>query len=78
MTSTTGEMFDPETEPSPPLPDSIHSRSHLQQVLVDSGWTIARLELQILKVPLDRYIREGKTIQAAYMAWRKHVEVASP
>ena len=70
--------FDPETVPPPPLPDNVHSRGHFEQVLKDEGWTLGRLELQILKVPLDRYIREGHKLQDAYMAWRKHVEVATP
>ena len=70
--------FDPETAPPPPRPDTVHSRGHMEQVLKDEGWSIAKLELQILNMSLDRYIREGHKLQDAYMAWRKHVEVATP
>ena len=73
VTSTTGEVFDPETAPPPPLPGTIHSQSHFEQVLKDEGWNVARLELQVLNMALDRYIREGHKLQDAYLAWRKHM-----
>ena len=69
----TDEVFDPETAPPPPVPDTVHSRVHFEQVLKDAGWNVVRLELQVLNMTLDRYIREGHKVQDAYMAWRKHV-----
>ena len=71
------EAFDPETAPPPPLPATIHTRGHFEQVLKDEGWTLARLELQVLHMALDRYIREGHKLQDAYMAWREHVSIPS-
>ena len=66
------EPFDPTTV-TIPLPDTIHTRGHFEQVLVDEGWSFARLELQVLNMSLDRYLREGHKLQDAYLAWKKHV-----
>ena len=68
-----GDTFDPDKEPPPPLPDTVHSRGHMEQVLKDENWSIARLEIDVLKMPLDRYIRDGHKLQDAYIAWRQHV-----
>ena len=67
------EPFDPETAPPPPLPDSVHSLGHLTQILKDEGWSITRLEIDVLRVSLDTYIRQGHKLQDAYLAWREHV-----
>jgi hypothetical protein len=66
-------VFDPDQEPPPPLPDTVHTLGHFEQILKDEGWSLARLELQVLKMPLNRYIREGHKLQDAYMAWREHL-----
>ena len=69
-----GDIFDPDKEPPPPRPDAVHSLGHFTQVLKDEGWSLARLEIEVLgKIPLDRYIREGHKLQDAYLAWRQHV-----
>ena len=70
-------VFDPDLEPPPPMPNAVHSLGHFEQILKDEGWTKARLEIDVLKIPLDRYIREGHKIQDAYLAWREHVANAT-
>ena len=71
------EPFDPETAPPPPLPDSVHSLGHLDQILKDEGWSMTRLEIDVLRVSLDTYIRQGHKLQDAYRAWREHVRTRS-
>lgn len=36
---------------------------------------VVKLEIDVLKVPLDRYIKGGRKLQDAYMAWRGHVGI---
>jgi hypothetical protein len=66
-------VFDPDQEPPPALPAVVNSLGHFEQILKDEGWSVARLELQVLKMSVDRYIRAGHKIQDAYLAWREHL-----
>ena len=69
------EPFDPAQESPLPLPAVVHSLTHFEQLLKDAGWSLARLEIDVLKIPLDRYIREGRKLQDAYTAWRAHIRI---
>ncbi len=66
------EAFDPETAPPPPLPASINARTHFEAVLKERGWDLARLQADVLHVPLDHYLRSHK-LDEAYQLFRKHL-----
>jgi len=52
-----------------PLPPTVHARSHLEAVLADRGWDIARLQSEVLRMPLDRYL-QTHSADEAYQRWR--------
>ncbi len=66
------EPFDPETAPPPPLPEHVSAMTHLEAVLRDQGWDVARLQADVLKVPLPTYLRTH-SVDEAYQAFRKHL-----
>ena len=66
------DIFDPNEEPPPPMPAHVTARTHLEAVLKDQGWDIAKLQNEILGVPLSNYLRTH-SLDQAYQAWKAHV-----
>jgi hypothetical protein len=51
--------------------------THLEAVLKDQGWTVERLQAEVLKTPLATYLR-GHTIDQAYQLWKTNLSKQSP
>ena len=46
--------------------------THLEAVLRDQGWDVARLQADVLKMPLPTYLRTH-SVDEAYQAFRRVV-----
>jgi phage recombination protein Bet len=68
------EVFDPATAPPPPLPEHVSAMTHFEAVLKDNGWDVARLQNELLNVPLANYLRTHK-LDEAYQLVRQHRRV---
>lgn len=64
-------VFDPDLEPPPSLPDHVNAQGHLEQILKDEGWDVARFQSEVLGIPLATYLRSHK-IDDAYQLFKKH------
>ena len=70
--------WDPDTEPPPPLPEHVSARTHLDAVLHDQGWDVARLQADVLKVPLATYLQTpNHNIDGAYQLFKRHLANAA-
>jgi hypothetical protein len=66
------EPFDPSKEPPLPLPEHVTAMTHLEAVLKDQGWTVERLQAEVLKTPLATYLR-GHSLDQVYQLWKAHL-----
>ena len=71
----TDEGFDPNTSPPPPLPEHVTAMTHLEAVLKDQGWDVARLQTDVLHMPLEYYLR-GHKVDEAYQLLKRLLENA--
>jgi hypothetical protein len=69
---TSDEPFDPEKEPPPPLPEHVTAMTHFDAVLKDQGWTLERLQAEILKTPLATYLRTH-SLDQVYQLFKAHL-----
>ena len=66
------DVFDPNQEPPPMLPAHVTVRTHLEAVLKEQRWDIARLQNEVLAMPLSNYLHTH-SLDQAYQAWKAHV-----
>ena len=54
------------------LPAHVTVRTHLEAVLKEQRWDIARLQNEVLAMPLSNYLHTH-SLDQAYQAWKAHV-----
>jgi phage recombination protein Bet len=75
--SAATEAFDPETAPPAPLPAHVSAMTHFGAVLQEQGWSVERLQAEVLKTPLATYLR-SHTLDQAYQLFKTHLANGTP